>query len=203
MTYTNQARVEAYLKRVLTADEIINLDETIEYLSSVIDNYCSRAWFPLDADVGYTDLDDETARVFDGNNGKELFIDDCQNISKIEILDSDGNVSSTYSTATGWITYPLNKDIVESIVIRGAKFPQGRANIRVTAVFGSGVVPRAIVMVCTAMVAGFIADSGDLTGNFKKESIEGYSYELFDSSTNSDDQKKLLNTLDKYKKVSL
>ena len=167
--YTTQALVEAYLKRSLTAAEIVILDDTIEYISDVIKNYCNRDWSSIAIDEGYEDEEDPTARVFDGNNRRELFIDDCQDITKIEILDSDGNVSSTYSTVTGWITYPLNKDIVESIVIRNAIFPIGRANIRVTANFGSGVVPSAVKMVCTAIVGDFLADSGDEDDDFKKE----------------------------------
>jgi hypothetical protein len=201
--YTNQAKVEAYLKRVLTASELVNLDDTIEYLSEMIDNYCNRQWSPLAIDEGYEDEDDPTARLFDGNNGKELWIDDCQDISKIEILDSSGNVMTTYITTTDWITYPLNKDIIESVVLRGHKFPQGRANIQVTAIFGSGTVPKMIVMVCTALVADFLADSGDVSEDFKKESIEGYSYELFERGNTNEEQQKLFDTLSKYKKETL
>lgn len=201
--YTNQSRIEAYLKRSLTSAELINLDETIEYLSAFIENYTGRTWSPLSDDPSYETDDEPSVRVFDGNNGKELWIDDCKTISKIELLDSSGSVSSTYSLTTDFITYPLNKTIVESVVLRTTRFPKGRANVAITAIWGGGTVPSAIVMVCTALVADFLSDSGDEANDFVKESIEGYSYELAQGTDRTESQSKLMVTLDKYKKESL
>lgn len=244
--YTNQAKLEAYLQRSLTANEALILDESIEYMSDYIRNYTNRNWLNYsppwlqgtEYEIGemvvvgvttYICIDGHTAaaanrpvsgaswetyweefeqedeaRYYDGNNNRELFIDDFTSLTKVELLDSYGSVSSTISTLANIIQYPLNADVKSSIVLREySKFRQGRANVKVTGVFNSGAVPSGIVMACTKLVAGYLVDTGDVSGDFKKESIEGYSYELMDSATSDTEVKSILSTLDKWKKFRL
>lgn len=198
--YTNQSKVESYLKRALTDDEVDLLDDTIDYLSSFIDTYTDRSWLPL------TDEDEDveaTTRTFDGNGKSELFVDDFNSLDSVNILDSQGNTAQIYNQDSDFILYPLNNDVKQSIRLRSSRFPLGPANVEITAIWNSGDVPKDVVVVCTALVGNYLAGMGDSTGQYKKESIEGWSYELLDGTTTDEDTQTLLATLDKWKKFTL
>ena len=150
------------------------------------------------------ELADETdSRIYDGNGEKEIFIDDFVSLSEISILDSQGEISSTYDNEDEWILYPINKTPKQSIYLRNYKFTYGRGRVLVTAIFGSGAVPEAVVMVCTALCAKFINRMSANVSGFKRESIEGYSYELLSGKDIDEESRILISTLDNYKKIIL
>jgi len=203
--YTDQARVEAYLKRELTDDEVTILDEIILHNSSYINGYTNREWLSVD-----TELDDEledlepSIRVFDGKGTRELFIDDFTLIESVSVLDSQGDELIKYEDAeTDWLLYPLNKNPKQSIHLRNARFPIGAGNVEVNAVWGAGIVPADVVMVCTGLVGRYLQKAGTSTGMFKSESIEGYSYQLLTSGEIDADTSSLIKNLDKWKKFIL
>jgi hypothetical protein len=196
--YTDQDRVEGYLQRSLNASELVNFDDVIEYVSGFINDYTNREW---------NDLDDSdpaaTARLFDGNGEKELEVDTYSDLSQVEILDSQGSALVTLTDEDDWVTYPHNSTYKDSVYLRNYIFPKGVARIRLTAVWGSGDVPAAVIMVTTALVGKFIASSPVTSGGFKKESIEGYSYELKTANDLDTETSELLSRLDYVKKISL
>ena len=196
--YTTQERVESYLKRSLTDEEVELLDSTISYLSSFIDGYTGRSWLEVDS----TDDPEATVRVFDGNGKRELFVDDFTSVESITLLDGNGNTISEFVTDTDWILYPLNKSVYESIRLRSYYFPYGSATVSIEAVWGSGDVPVDIVMVCTALVGNYLSGMGD-DGKYAKESIEGYSYELKSGTLIDSETQSLMKTLDKWRKITL
>lgn len=195
--YTDKANVEAYLSRELTSTEETLLDGIIEYLSEFINSYTNRQW----NDLGKNDPD-ASSRIYDGEGTRELRLNDSvKSISKIEILDRDGGVSYTYNPED-IISYPLNRDIIESVALRVGRFPHRRASVKVYGVFTDGKVPADVVSVCTAIVGRYISHASN-NGGFKKESIEGYSYELATSNEQDSDLRNLVSTLDMRKKVLL
>lgn len=189
MSYTTQDRVEAYLGRQLTENEIVLLDELIESTSDYISVYCNRVWSSLDED------DDEdleaTVRYFDGNGRRELYVDDFINLEYVK-------ADATFNQADDWALYPQNKNPKQSIRLKNGHFPLGVENVEISAIWGAGDPPKGVIQVCTALVGNHLTSVGEAT--FKKESIEGYSYELASVGVADDTLKK---TLDIYKKYSL
>jgi hypothetical protein len=195
--YTNKANVEAYLGRSLTTSENTLLDGIIVYLSQFINSYTNRVW----NDISGSDPS-ATSKIYDGNGMKELRLNDSvKNITKVEILDISGGVYLTLQPAE-IIGYPLNREITESIALRSYVFPCRRASVKVYGVFTDGAVPADVISVCTALVGRYVNNSST-NGGFKKESIEGYSYELLTSDEQSSELKNLVSTLDMRKKILL
>lgn len=199
--YTTQDRVESYLKRVLTSDEVNLLESAIKYMSSYIDGYTNRSW--SDVDTEDEEEVEATLRYFDGNGRKELWVDDFTALESISLLDSNGNSISELVTDTDWLLYPSNNTLYESVRLRGYYFPYGSSTVAITAVWGSGDVPDDVVMVCTALVGNYLSGMGDEQGKFTKESIEGYSYELKNRTPLDSTTSMLMATLDRWKKITL
>src|SRR3990167_3264138 len=173
--YTEQAKVEAYLQRDLSAQESVILDDIILVVSKVISSYCNRVWQGLDEELDeYTDENEQ--RTFDGNGQRELHVNEFTSIELLELLDGYGDLLETIA-ATDYITYPLNTSYKNSILLRFRYFPSGVARVRITANFGSGEVPDEVVATASALVGEYLARAAQ-TGDYAKESIEGYSYEL-------------------------
>ncbi len=195
--YTSKANVEAYLGRSLTTQENTLLDGFIEYLSQFINSYTNRIW----NDISGSDPS-ASSKVYDGEGNRELRLNDSvKSITKIEILDNLGSVYLTLLPAD-FISYPLNRDVTESIALRSYMFPNRRACIKVYGKFTDGTVPADVISVCTALVGRYI-NNASTNGGFKKESIEGYSYELLSSDEQDSELRNLVSTLDMRKKVLL
>lgn len=197
--YTNQSRVEAYLDRELSDNEALQVDDTIALISSYINSYTNRSWSSLDDEEEPTSEE----RLFDGNGHKSLNIGDFQSITKIELLDSEGNVYQTLEEATDWILTPANKTSKEDIRLRSFHFPSGVSNVQITGIFGGSTVPSSIVNVATALVAKHLGKQSSSGGQFKSESIEGYSYTLKDSREADQDIAGLMSMLDMHKRILL
>lgn len=197
--YTTQARVEAYLKRSLTSDEETLFPDIAEYFSSFISGYCSRNW--LDIDFDEYEIQETEERLFDGSGNREIYIDDFYDLQSVDLLDYEGNSFQLLNSDDDWILYPLNSTVKESIYLRNYRFTRGSGNIQVEAVFNSGEVPTDIVMVATKFVSDYTAQMNPT--DFKKESIEGYAYELLSGQEKDESIQRILNTLDKWKRFDL
>lgn len=196
--YTDQEKVEAYLDRELTDNEVILLDSVIGYVSNFISTYTSRVWNSIDGEEP-----EASEKIFDGTGKKELFINEFASLEKVEFLDSQGNLYLELEDDAEFITYPLNAEIKDSIYLRNYRFGLGAGRIKITAVWTSGEVPDDVIMVATALVAKFLSRRSVSAGSFKKESIEGYSYEILSSKESDEETKSLMLTLDGRRKVSL
>jgi hypothetical protein len=192
--YSSQDRVEKYLQRELTDDEAAIIDDVIATISASIETYTNRKWNPVDAEDG-EDPEDQTY-FYDGNGLQEIHIDDFTELTSLDLLDSDGNSYRSFDLETEVINYPLNKTTKHSIRLRSDRFPEGNGNVQVVGKFGAGTVPAVVITVCTALVGNFVNNMGQ--GAFKKESIEGYSYELSEASNDDEDVVKLLDPLKKF-----
>lgn len=195
--YTNKTNVEAYLGRALTTNEASLLDGVIEYLSQFINSYTNRVWIDIEGSEPQS-----SSRVYDGEGVREIHLNDSvKDITKVELIDSSGAVCGRYSVEQ-IIQYPLNRDITESIALRASVFPNRRASVKVYGTFTDGAVPADVVSVCTALVGRYINNSAT-NGGFKRESIEGYSYELLSADEQDSDLRNLVSTLDMRKKILL
>jgi len=192
--YTDQTRVEAYLGRDLTDKEMTIFEEIVETISKFINTYTNNSWLNVDADEEEAEAEE---RIFDGSGSRELFLPPFSGVEAINILDSYGNISLEL-TEDDYMVLPHNDTAKTSIILRGRRFPDGIGNISIEAVWGGGEVPASVVTVCTTLVSNFIENSGSM--GFKKESIEGYSYEIGDIGN---DDKEIIKQLDRYKIISL
>ena len=195
--YTSKANVEAYLGRSLTTSESTLLDGFIEYFSQFINSYTNRIWNDIDGNDPTS-----SSKIYDGNGMREIRLNDSvKEITKIEILDTSGAVYLTL-LPDDFIAYPLNRLVTESVALRHYIFPNRRASVKVYGKFTDGEVPADVVSVCTALVGRYIGNASTNRG-FKKESIEGYSYELLTSDEQDSEVRNLVSTLDMRKKILL
>lgn len=205
MQYTDQERVEAYLQRELTDYEGVIIEDVIEYLSEYISDYCNRSWFSIrdeDNEDGAETYETASERYFDGSGTKEIFIDDFIGLTKVDILDANDNVFTSFLPADVQL-FPLNKTAKESIRLRQSTFPNRPGCVKVTAQWGSGEAPKSIIMVATILVGKFLKKSEINKSTYKSESIEGYSYSLQTSADHDKEIKNALATLDMNRKVTL
>jgi len=199
MQYTDQEKIEAYLDRSLTANEQTLLEYLIEQISQFISDYTNREWLSVDEES----LPDAETRTYDGNGQKELFIDDFSSLEQVSLLDNQGDSIVDITDLDDLILSPLNETIKESIYLRNYTFSDGPGRVQVTAVFSSGKLPNAIIMVATSLCSKYIARFSQTASGFKKESIEGYSYELMSGEEVDKETANILKTLDGFRKVTL
>jgi hypothetical protein len=194
--YTTEEHIQRFLQRELTDQEAVLVDYAITEASDEVKAYAGRNW----KDIGDNSETEEEVRTFNGNGNTEIFIDDFESISKIEVLDGLGNLYKELET-TDYLIYPSGA-IGSSIAVTNWHFPRGSANIRLTGKFSSGPVPDGAILAATKLAAQVLMKSGDNSGSFKKESIEGYSYEVADSPIASEPKESILSSLDKYRKIA-
>lgn len=205
--YTTQAKVESYLQRTLTASEVAILPLAISYISDVINSFTNRNWLDAydegDEEAEAPELPAASSRTYDGNDRKELPIDDAASVTKIELLDSLGGILLTIDDVDDFVVYPQNGGTIESLYLRSYHYPGGVARVRVTGVFTSGQVPDSVVMVATILVGKFLAQAPASSAGFVQESIEGYSYRLKSGAETDMETKMLIQSLGQYKKYTL
>lgn len=194
--YTNQTMVEDVLQRNLTDHEERILESAIESVSNSINAYTGRKWFDLDE----TTADEET-RYFDGSGKREIFIDDHTSISRLRFLDSLGTVTVTVPT-TSYVSRPQNTTWKNSVWLRDRRFPSIKSSVEVTGVFYTGQVPVEVQMATATLVGHFFASSRNV-GYFKKESIEGYSYEILTGDEKTSQDKAIFDKIDYWRKASI
>jgi hypothetical protein len=169
--YTSKTAVEGYLGKVTGLTDAI-LDTYIEGVEKVIDQMTGRN-FKADSAA--------SARTYDGDDTDRLLIDDCVEITKVEVgLDSYGDTFQEVA-ATGadrYFVLPANRAALSvpafGLALSARVWAQGQQNNRVTAKWGySASVPADIAFAACVFVAGIVNFRGD--GGIKSESIGNYS----------------------------
>lgn len=120
-----------------------------------------------------------TARVYDGNNSRELLIDDCVQITLVERgLDNYGDFFETVPSTglTRYYTRPANELPITSIVLRDNYWFNGLQNQRITAKWGYSVeVPADIANATLILAAGmYMYNKGTASGSVASEKIGNY-----------------------------
>ncbi len=179
MSYTNQTLIEAFLGRSLSSKETTLLDYVIEAAESFIN------------DKIHTPFGDSaiTTKYYDGGS-KILEIDPCTAITKVAIVDSDGTVLYEYDEDE-YEARPRNDTLKTWIEKRFDGFRHGIANIAVTANFTRGEVPKDIQWLATYLSGRLL--SKDVKEGLKAESIEGYSRQFSDFTSEDTKAQMILN----------
>lgn len=176
--YTTNTKIAAFLNKTITD----NLSDYILAAQKYIEDYTGRV-FKADTTA--------TSRVFDGTDRDYLLIDDCIQITKVEVgADSYGEVFSEVP-ATGADKYILRPDNydkldpklpVTRIVLTARNFSKGLQNQRITAKWGSyATAPADISFAATVIASGMYNAKRGGEGK-KSESIGHYSVTFSDES---------------------
>lgn len=188
MRYTSQELIEAQLKRRLTGDEIVMLPFVAETAESFIEDQTETTFGDVAA----------TQRYYDGGTSY-ISIDPCRDITYVKLVDSEETSLYSYDIDADLEVRPRNDTIKTWIEKRVGCFPYGVANIEVTAKFTSSPttkVPSDIQYLATYLCSLMYKQL--LTGELKRESIEGYSREWRDIIVADDQVVKTV--LEKYTK---
>jgi hypothetical protein len=159
--YTTQAKIEAYLKRSLTAYEVTLIGIAIPAVKEYIDHYTTQTF-----DVDATD----TTRYYDGDTC-ELMIDPITSITSLSYVDSTGTDVEDYVVNDDYYALPRGQAPYTSLRIAAGEFPRGVGVMKLVGKFGR-TLPDAISTAATVLVADLIENA---SSDVKSESIEGYS----------------------------
>ena len=194
--YTAKATIENYLQVTINSSLNDYIDDCIVAVDNWIDSY-----------TGTTFESSETTKLYDGTGDKEILVDDFTGLTKIQVIDSAGNVAYTMDEASDYYLYPSNTTPKTKIQFNpnGASvslFPIGYQNVKVYATFGhSASAPKDVELVATMLASNVLRDSQDSAiSNFKSEKLGDYAVTLTDIDTVADrlGVKKMLDMYKKY-----
>lgn len=171
--YTSKDDIENYLLEDIDVSFDTQIDRWIEGVENMIDKLTGRN-FIADALA--------TARVFDGDGTNELLIDDCIQITKVEVGNDSYGGTFTEIAATGagrYFTEPNNHIVknvpIFKVVLNSNCFPSGKQNNTITAKWGySAAVPQDIKFVATVFVCGILNQTRQGGDQIKSEHIGDY-----------------------------
>jgi len=179
MPYTTQSKVLAYLGLSALPSPLTSLTDFISSVTNFINTYCGREF----------EQESATSKLYDGDGTKILLVDDILTVSKIEILDEDGNVDYTLDNANEYYLEPANETPKQKIIINLDNapigiFPTGHQNVKITGTFGNSVtVPADIELAATKLVAEILEDYNITSGDVTQERLGEYSVSYSDVSS--------------------
>lgn len=193
--YTTKAKVEAFLGETIAGD----ISDFILAIQQYIDNYTKRN-FKADSVA--------STRLFDGYGENWLLIDDCVEVTKVEIGNDawgDSFTEKTQSGIDGYILFPNNYSAkglaIKKILLKSGCFTIGRQNNRITAKWGYSVaVPADISWIATLLVSSvYKTGTTQNVSGISAEKIGDYSIN-FKTENELSDFNKAKKILDSYKK---
>lgn len=182
--YTDKTTIEKFAVVTIDAQLDAQLTQYIESAEEYINSVTGRV-FVADSDA--------TARVFDGDGSPIISIDDCVEITQVEIgLDSYGNAFQTIGTTGSdrYFALPHNREArnvpFDSLEFNTRATILGRANVRVTAKWGYSVaVPEQIRHIANVLVKGIINAQQGTGDKISSEKIGNYSVSYDTKDTDS------------------
>jgi len=169
--YTTKTKIETFLCESVDG----TLADIMLSVEDYIDGYTGRN-FKADTTA--------SARKYSGNGSQELSIDECVQITKVELGNNEYGDTFTEITASGtngYYLWPENyaSEVVpvRGIHLRGRYWTAGWANHQITAKWGySAAVPSAISQAATILAACIYRHgAGGGIGGVKSEKIGDYS----------------------------
>jgi hypothetical protein len=179
--YTDIQTIENYLLQGIDLGFEPQVEAWIEAMENQIDKETGRN-FVADAAA--------SERLFDGDGDREIFIDDCVEIEKVEV---DG-------AEVDYFAYPANETPKIKIAMEYRRFTRGRQNVAVTAKWGySAAVPADIKFACTVLVAGIINEGANSEGEVGSITMGRYNV-VYRKKEQIDDFNNIGNILKKYQR---
>lgn len=199
--YTTKTKVEDFLNTTISmTDE--KFDDFIEAVEIYIDNFTGRN-FIADSEA--------SVRVYNGDSSQNLRIDDCVEITKVEVgsglwgdLHEEIGITGEDRYYSLPFNYQLDKVPINEIILRARYWIAGLGNHKITAKWGwSEAVPSDISWASTFLVASIYkqGQGGNMAG-IQAEKIGEYSVTFQDGNEMSDFKNALV-ILNKYKRYVL
>ena len=195
--YTTKSRIQNFLLINIDDSFESQITEWISVVTAYINNYCG------------TEFEQESAtyKLYDGDGTDELMVDDLITLTKVDILDYNGDVLYTIDSATDeYHLYPANTTPKTMIKINRGGAPVGiflcgNQNIKVTGTFGyAATVPEDIRFVATKLVASIIEEGNyDVGAEIKSEKLGEYSITYQDIEKIASDNLDIFKILDQHK----
>ncbi|MHA1853385.1 MAG: hypothetical protein ACTSUF_07720 [Candidatus Heimdallarchaeaceae archaeon] len=194
--YTTEEKIEKYLNITITTDDA---DDFILATQKYIDEMTGRS-FKADESA--------SARLYNGNSRQGLIIDDCVEVTKVEVGsniwgDSFEEISNDGSTR--YYTLPANNEAenlpIRKIGLRDRIWIEGHANHKITAKWGfSEEVPSDVSFAATVIASGmYYENRGGKSGKVGMEKIGQYQVSYGDEKK-INDLAKAQEILDNYTK---
>ncbi len=172
--YCSVEEIENYTLTEIESGFETQIESWIETAEAIIDRRTGRNFILED------DAEDEV-RYFDGNGKEEMYIDECLEITSVEILDTDGTILYTLELDTHCYGYPYNSQPMRKLIVAPGNplisvFNSGIRNIKITGQFGySSTVPKQINFATMVLASGIMNFSNHADGEIKSEKIGDYS----------------------------
>ncbi len=183
---TTIEKIESYLLITVEEEFKPKVQEYIDVVTAYVERYTGRT-FAADTVA--------TARIYDGTNSGELFIDDAVEITEIKVED-------TVLDEDDYVLYPANRLPKTRIILPYKLFYSGNQNITVTAKWGYGEeIPADLSFAATVMVAGIINSSNSHEGEIQSETIGRYSVTYRAGSNQENDYKSAMGILKLYRRM--
>lgn len=188
---TTIQKVEDYLVIDIEASFESKVQQFIDAVTTYIERYTGRK-FSVDEEA--------SARIFDGDGSDEIYIDDADEITKVEVSYGFG---SEFTEVTDYYTYPSNTKPITKIILPYTYFWEGNQNVKVNAKWGYGEnVPDDLSFAATILVAGIINSSNTHEGEVQSETIGRYSVTYRTGSNQETDFKTAKEILKTYKRYA-
>lgn len=140
-SYTTPESVCQFLALDATKASILaDVTFMLDYAEYLVENYMGTS---------YVYTAEHTAKVFNGLDTDMLtMVPVIASVEKVELLDADGVVAFLFEDIVPQPNNPKNGGYRWLQRRRGAIFPAGLANIKVTGRFGTPTVPKGLAMAC-------------------------------------------------------
>jgi len=197
MAYTTSSKISNFLLINIDSSFDSQITEWISVVKEYIDDYCGREF----------EQESATYKLYDGDGSRELLIDDLLTLTKIEILNEDGEVEYTIDGSHDYYLYPANKTpktriILEPLNADIGHFPKGRQNVKITGTFGfASTVPEDISFAATKLVAAIIQEGNyDIGSEIKSEKLGEYTV-TYQEVSEMAERLGINDILDRHKKI--
>lgn len=198
--YTSESQIQEYLNTTISEGDA---DDAIMSAQRYIEEYTGRI-FRADEEA--------STRLFNGLQSQVLDIDDCIEVTKVEVGsnfwgDSFDEISGS-GTGDRYYVEPRNYSSenvpISRLILRNRVWIEGQANHRITAKWGYSEVPPADIQFCATVIASGIYNySRGATGDVKKEKIGNYEvmYDVDSDKGDVNDLNQVKSILDSYQKI--
>ena len=169
--YSTIAKIEDYL-----------LIDIIDSFEGRVNEWIAQMEEFVEQETGRAFMADETAseKVYDGNGGLDLFLEECVEITKVTIDDVEVD-------SDDYLVYPASELPTTRIKLKndaGLAFTKDEQNIKIEAKWGYSVLcPGDISFAVTVLVAGIINCAGEMEGEIKSEKIGSYNVTYKDKTS--------------------
>lgn len=174
--YTSEAKINEFLQVTIPTGKANSAMETAE---KMIDNITGRSFIAIAT---------ANERYYNGNGLQTLSIDDCVEVTKVEIANDYYGTTFNDIASGNYILEPRGYaslgQCIKRLTVKNIVFPYGNGNVKVTAKWGYSTACPADISQVATIIASFLykyGASGSI-GGLKSESIGEYSVSYKDTS---------------------